>query len=404
MSTPFPFALIGGLLALAAPLPVGTAPGAAIRSGASAPLAAPAAATPGDRQGRDERMPVAPAPDPERTLAVDVVALQRGRQRPGRPRLFIDRDGWRYLFADGLDRQAFVADPERYEVQLGGACARMGPLSGTGSPDIRALWQGHLYLFASESCRRSFLEDPARLLLGDDPPVEGDAAALARGRQLLAQVLEALGGADRVDAVAVYRQGLEVHQQQDGQDVDSGERLILGFPGRVRVDEWSDCWRRTAVVTPDDDFFVQDGVIEMADAQRRALERAALGTVLGLVHRRDAPDFVAASTGVGTLDGAPVEWLGLSVPGVTVTLGVDPRSGRVLGLRRRGRGPDATVGTLQEAYGDFRRVGGLLLPATRTARFDGAPFPARSCTFTLLQVQTRPEPALFQRPRPRRVP
>ena len=76
----------------------------------------------------------------EPTLAVtgfDPVELCGGREVAGAQRLSVDHGRYRYRFASAENRATFEAALSRYEVQLGGGCGHMGPLSGVGDPQRR---------------------------------------------------------------------------------------------------------------------------------------------------------------------------------------------------------------------------------------------------------------------------
>ena len=104
-----------------------------------------------------------------RTLRLDAIALVQGDESPGLESVSISRHGFTYLFASPENKATFEANPERYEIQLGGACARMGALSGEGTTDLFAVHEGKIYIFASEGCRRGFLKAPQKVLDRADP-------------------------------------------------------------------------------------------------------------------------------------------------------------------------------------------------------------------------------------------
>src|SRR5262245_27119561 len=75
-------------------------------------------------------------PAPAKALkGFDPVSLTQGKEVAGKDDLSVARGRYRYYFASAASKAAFEKDPARYEIQLAGACARMGPLSGLGSPD-----------------------------------------------------------------------------------------------------------------------------------------------------------------------------------------------------------------------------------------------------------------------------
>ena len=115
----------------------------------------------------------------------DPVELVQGRKTPGDPAFFVDYQGFRYVFASASTRAEFEKDPARYEIQLGGACARMGPLSGSCRIDLYAVHEGRIYIFASEGCRKGFLAAPEKLLESDDAVPAGTPEQARRGRELI---------------------------------------------------------------------------------------------------------------------------------------------------------------------------------------------------------------------------
>ena len=103
---------------------------------------------------------------------LDPLELVAGNEVEGDPALTYDRNGFRYAFVSEENREEFHEEGGRYEIQLGGACGRMGPLSGTGDPDNFLVHDGKIYVFASDACRESFKKDPAKHV----DPVELDRA------------------------------------------------------------------------------------------------------------------------------------------------------------------------------------------------------------------------------------
>lgn len=82
----------------------------------------------------------------------DPVRLARdGVEEAGEAGLTTVHALWEYRFVSAETRAAFLAEPAKYEIQLGGACARMGALSGIGDPRLHAIHGGRIYLFASDT-------------------------------------------------------------------------------------------------------------------------------------------------------------------------------------------------------------------------------------------------------------
>ena len=343
------------------------------------------------------------------TLRVDAVELvDHGQDVPGRGELGVEHLGYRYLFADEANRGRFLEDPERYEIQLGGSCARMGPLSSAARTAIHVVYEERLYLFASEACRTVFLAAPERLLEVDEPAPAATRTERMRGEALLELVVQGLGGRERVDGVQslverqVEDEGHESHAgEPEGEEpsgTESGSERTFVFPDRMRLDTWYGEWSRASVVTARDAWYEEAGAEWTLHAsQRRALEHKLLRHPLVLARLRARPGFLAAHAGRETWKGREVELLRTSYRGATTTLGVDAASGRVLFARYRGRGRGAWLGALEVGYGDHRSLAGLELPVTLSVSFDGQPDPSSSFTWTAIEVDRPLDPRRFLR-------
>lgn len=94
---------------------------------------------------------------------LDPVHLTRGHEVSGDPSIAEEYEGYRYHFADRESREEFRTDPDRYAIQFHGACAAManrGGRPGDGDVDRFLVYDGRIYIFASEHCRRDFQADP----------------------------------------------------------------------------------------------------------------------------------------------------------------------------------------------------------------------------------------------------
>jgi YHS domain-containing protein len=89
----------------------------------------------------------------------------QGRPVKGAPSLHADFDGTRYLFASEANRDAFAANPARYEPQFGGLCAT-GIAFGKkaeSDPTQWAILDGKLYVFSSLEAKEMAVKDRALL-------------------------------------------------------------------------------------------------------------------------------------------------------------------------------------------------------------------------------------------------
>src|SRR5690349_5023637 len=77
---------------------------------------------------------------------VDPVLLVQGKEVLGNTKISVIRKGFEYLFSTEENKAIFEKSPEKYEIQLEGSCARMGPQVG-GNPETYSVYQGHIYIF-----------------------------------------------------------------------------------------------------------------------------------------------------------------------------------------------------------------------------------------------------------------
>ena len=84
-------------------------------------------------------------PQPKDALdGVDPVALLiQGKEVSGKPEFKVTRGKFDYLFATAENKATFEKNPEKYEIQLSGACARMGG-GVTGNPADYAVVDGKI--------------------------------------------------------------------------------------------------------------------------------------------------------------------------------------------------------------------------------------------------------------------
>ena len=335
-------------------------------------------------------------PQDRATFLLDPVELLAGREVPGRSELAIERYGWTYRFAEESNREAFLTEPERYEAAYGGACARMGPLSGLGRAGIWTLHGDRLFFFASEQCREGFLAAPDLLLERDDPVPNATAEERAAGAELLALALEGLGGEQAVDAVRTLRRVAVERAPAEPQKVDVRRTWSMRFPNDLhRLAEYPEYDAAYGWVATDAGAWETSGaVVAVAHPARvRAFRREMLRDPLLLLRARSRPGFVAVPAAGGD---ASTARLAVHLDGATTVLAIDRGTGRVTAALYTARGPRLAFGTIEERYSDHARSGGLFLPRTVTATFDGKPFAGRSFRFESVEVDAPLPRNLFE--------
>ncbi len=318
-----------------------------------------------------------------------VVLVERGERVAGDPALEVVEAGFAYRFVDEASRARFLDESPRHRVAMGGACARMGPLSGAGDPSRVEAWNGRLFLFASDECRRAFLAAPAAFV--EPAPEVRSAQDPGRpgGELLRGKAARWLGTEDLAPGSAV---GVEL-----ARDEESGGRTWRVVERRVS----STGLRHLAWTGWDDEAWwteasfggaAASGLAGRTAGTARALDQEQLAAFArealrepvfaGLVLARGeaacstlgaatwdvSDDSLAAGAAPETLRGEILEivWRGARVEWL-----VEPLTGRPLAARGIFRQADGRMGEELVAFGEWTETEGVRVPLARARR--GAP-------------------------------
>jgi hypothetical protein len=303
---------------------------------------------------------------------VDPVALVAGRAIAGDQAYTVVQAPYEYRFVSTENRDAFVADVARYEVQLGGACARMGPLSSRGDVNRYAIHDGRIYIFASDGCREGFLSAPEKLLERADPRPESTPESATEGAKRFARFVETLGGSARIDAIRSMRQTTEVLKD------DQVERrtiwtVLFDADSTIRACEQtqfptSDKEARL-VLDHQEARSTWNGATEIYHPVRaEALSRKWSHHPLIIARARTRSDFVVVSAGETETTQDVIAWFG----GAATRLRLDATSGELRSTEFIGRAANLTLAKVEVRWSEFRTTGGLRLPYGSAVAVDGA--------------------------------
>ncbi len=335
---------------------------------------------------------------------LDPVLLVQGKEEQGELKINATRGRFRYLFKNEANKAAFEKDPARYEIQLDGACARMGP-PVRGIADLYAVHNGHIYIFGSEQCKTLFVATPEKYLPPENKPVKVTPEATQKGQALLDKAVAALGGAARIDGLTSYQETNTTTQTRGQQgEVVVKNNLRLAWPERARLEvempSFNDpsVMMRLVTVLAAESFAVNSSgkTFPLADAQRAEQERQLQGKPLALLRGRAG--LHAAYLGTGKVGATAVEQVAVELAGTPATLSFEAASGRLLSLSYRRRGPVGTYGEFMQSFSDFRVVDGLTLPFKITATFDGQPWKDLSSTIESISLNGAMDAKLFEKP------
>lgn len=314
----------------------------------------------------------ASAQSPRPVLAIkglDPVALASGKEVAGKESIGAIYGLFEYHFASEENRKEFLKDPQGHGVQFGGACGKMGPFSGMGSPDRYFVHAGKIYLFASEGCREGFKAAPEQHIEVANPVPTGTAEEKKRGTELIELALKGFGGKDKVDSL----KSLEIHEASvyviDGKETAYPHRLKFRFPLEVLLEDDFGSIYGYVVAGDKASQIAKEEMWPLESLVRDVARRQVLRYPILMLKNREHQDFVAFGRADGVVGDIAVKRLEVALYGATSTWSIDPATGRVLEVAyfaRQARNGDNVV-----QYSDFRNVDGLTLPYARKRFFNG---------------------------------
>jgi len=326
---------------------------------------------------------------------LDPVMLAQGKEAQGEMNITVMRGQFRYMFANAANKAAFEQDPARYEIQLGGHCARMGAPT-RGIPDLFTVYQGRIYIFGSGECKKQFEAAPQNFFEPEHKSATTAAtpAALEKGQALIEQAVAAMGGAQLLDGLRSYQEKNILTPQVD-------YSYTLAFPDQARKDQRFGDYQDAAVInraTGEASLITRQNSAPLTSQHQQALWQEIGRKPLILLRARKQPDFKAAALGAGQAGETATEQVAVEVGGLAAQLGVEPKTGRILSVAYTGRGPGSVYGQVAQSFADFRTVDGLTLPFKVMASFNGQPWPQRMVTVESVVINGKLNPALFAKP------
>ncbi|MSR48367.1 MAG: hypothetical protein EXS13_15120 [Planctomycetes bacterium] len=290
----------------------------------------------------------------------DPIELIDGREVEGHAKLDVEHGAFRYRFVSEDNRDLFLAEPEQWGVQWDGACGRMGPLSGTGSPDRFAVWDSRIWVFASDPCRAGFLKAPEKLQPIDQDPPGADDAAKAAGQALLEKAAAACGDVAALDALKSVHVRSELKTTSGGAEFLGTRDLWFAFPGSYRFEAaWDGKGYGHALAAGVATRFEPGETQPLGTVSTTAVEREALRHPLWILRERE--NLLAVPAGTDTVLGRPVELVTVHAARQNVTLALDVRSGHILELRHTGLTPRGIAPVVRRIT-RWKPAGKLTLP------------------------------------------
>ena len=197
------------------------------------------------------------------------------------------------------------------------------------------------------------------------------AASNAEGRELLAKVIDALGGAAKLQSVHSLRLTTVVDAKTEQGDFTIDMEQLAAFPDRSWQKLGTPMGEITVVTTPTAGFIVTpQGAQDLPDDQKQdAMRELKTSEILVAQHASD-PKYAFSLGGTEKVSGVDAQILDVNADGAQVRWYVDPKTGRV--LRTSAHVVDmggAAVRLLD--FSDWKEFGGLPFPTKAKITRDG---------------------------------
>ena len=311
----------------------------------------------------------------------DPVLLSEGREEAGDAALSVRRGRFLYQFANAGTKARFEKEPGRYEIQLDGACARMGAPT-SGNPDTYFVHAGRIYIFGSSECYKKFAAAPERFLGEDKGYTPGPRTAEARGQG--ERVWQRVRGA-MTGARGAVKSVVELREVKVGPRESTVIQMMVP-PATHRNITRNAQFEFGNVVTPEGAMQVVRGAGVRLPGSFEAATRAGYGHDLITL-------LLGGAVEVYAVDENTVE---VKAEGVWSRVGVNAQTGLVEWLSYRGRGVEGGFEETRVRYSDYRETAGGKLPFRADVSVAGDAVPARGWTvvsyeFNAADIESRLE-------------
>lgn len=301
----------------------------------------------------------------------DPIDLLNGTEIRGFDQFQVDYLRFKYLFSSPENRDKFMADPEKYAVQDGGACGKMGVLTGKGAPHRYAVIRDRIYLFASDGCRSGVVANPEPYFKKRPTYPDASAKSKLHGRKLFSQLRGAHGLKSGASVPAVST-------TTETPYVSNGKNLVwiegTTFLNLNSLSLWWGNKSNPGFYAVHNGQAIEGTYAEhysMSPSETRALVASFLRQPLGVLA---CPESAVHSVIVNE-DSKSVGLI-LTYQSITTEVFLNSKTGLVDFVRFT----DNVSGPIQTAeirFSEYKRVAGVLLPQATETRVDGGQWGAK---------------------------
>lgn len=316
---------------------------------------------------------LANADTPKPVLALkglDPIALAEGQEIAGKDSIEARFGLFQYKFANEDNKKAFLRDPEAHGVQFGGACGKMGPFSGMGSPERFFVFEKRIYVFASESCRESFKKAPREYIEAPNAIPKGTDEERRQGGELVELALQGFGGRERVDELKTLDMYEDYLYAQGDKKLRYHHAVRCRFPLEIIMEDGLNPNLYGFVVKDDKAMQFEKQSHWLVESQvRDVARRQVLRIPIVMLKNRDHKEFVAFARPDVKVGDQWVKQVEVALHGAACLWSIEPQTGQVIEVKyhaRNGKNGDFLV-----AYSDYAQAGTLKMPRVRRVHFNG---------------------------------
>ena len=216
------------------------------------------------------------------------------------------------------------------------------------------------------------------------------------GKALLAKVIEAHGGAQKLGAIkSTHRKATVALKTPQGEmAVESDSTEVL--PDKMRLQLQTPNGAFTMVSAPDGSFVqLPNGVQPMPSGQRQDLLKSMQRTVWYIAQHLNDPKYVFAANGVEQVGTLHASVLDIQTDLQKLRWYVDPKSGRILRAQFEATTQGGPATRLVD-YSDWKTVDGIMIPFHEEATDNGEP--SGSVKITSFEFNPQVDATLFDHP------
>jgi YHS domain-containing protein len=262
----------------------------------------------------------------------------------------------------------------------------MGPASGLGAPERYRVYDGRIYLFASDECRSAFDANPAGYIDRIEPRPAAAPSGQQRAALLLDKALKAMGVIAQAKDIAIVA---SLPPGAAGSVYVREVTWSAVFPDRLRIERNYEGWGKDAdaVSSSEGTYSSPDGMVPHRPAQHAAVLESLRRHPVWLARQWKESGAVAWWAGLTRSGTASLDRVMIWLDGAVSELCIDP-AGRIIALSFRDRGPGGRIGWIEHRYSAFKEAGGAILAHHRETSFEGKALPGQTQVVTAVRINS----------------